>query len=178
LFSKRLKKEVVPKLTNAHNYSANALPVYHFLCDLQQQYAAYYGFRWGSFFTKYNYIPRVVYQDIILARARWNLKKKDVENLIELKDQKKKLMSAINTWKETYSIPQWVQLADGDNTLTINFSNYNSILMFLEAVKKRSSFTLEEFFFSNDSIVKNKDGHYCNQVILSFYKDQEIINNA
>jgi len=49
LWSKKLGKEVIPRLSSAHDYSRDALPVYHFLCDLQfQDVQARPGWHWGS----------------------------------------------------------------------------------------------------------------------------------
>ena len=65
---------------------------------------------------------------------------------------------------------QYVQLVDGDNTLLINLANKNCVSMLWETVKRRNSFTLEEFLFSEDCIVKDdqRNGH-TNQIVISFY---------
>ncbi len=174
LFSKKHQKEVLPKLTNAHNYSANPLPAYHFLCDLQTQNKHSYGFGWGSFFDQYSHLPRVLYKNLILSKARWHVQKKTIAHLLGNSDKENLLMNAVGNWRTKGNIPQYVQLMDGDNTLTINFNNSTSVKMLLDTVKNRERFTLEEFLFSNDGFVKNREGHYSNQLLIAFYKDNPI----
>src|SRR5258708_7897983 len=47
LRSKKLNKQVIPRMTTAHNFSMTTLPVYQFLCDLQYQHIKHIGWNWG-----------------------------------------------------------------------------------------------------------------------------------
>lgn len=69
LRSHKLNKQIIPRLTTAHNYSYNAQPVYQFLCDLQfQDLRAGFFLGFGSIFDNFDFRPRVVYGKCILSR--------------------------------------------------------------------------------------------------------------
>ncbi|MFD0862874.1 lantibiotic dehydratase family protein [Sungkyunkwania multivorans] len=174
LRSKRLNKNVRPYLTNAHNFSnSKSLPIYRFLCELnmQNKRSGVY-FNWGSLTTIYEFLPRVVFQDIILSAAQWNFKVSNMNSLFDsLKEDDTQILKAVQHWQQESQLPQHVQLADNDNTLLINLHNVSSIKMLLHTVKQRKRFVLKEFLFSENSPVKDEQGnYYANELVIGFYK--------
>ncbi|HEY6957174.1 MAG TPA: lantibiotic dehydratase family protein, partial [Flavisolibacter sp.] len=81
LFSKRLNKEVVPRLTTAHNYHSTTVPLYRFLCDLQFQNIRTIGWQWGIL-ESLPFLPRVRYGRFIFSKARWRLTKEDMYRVV------------------------------------------------------------------------------------------------
>ena len=173
LRSKSLNKEIVPRLSTAHNYSNNALPIYQFLCDLQtQDLRGGVGFNWSSLANEFSFLPRVKYKNIILSKATWNIKKEDVDDLIKLKNNNE-IEDKAKAWKEKFELPDYVLLADGDNELLLNLNNLLCIKTLFSLVKKRSEFQLKEFLFNPEkALVKRGEESFTNQVIFSFYKSQ------
>lgn len=174
LRSKRLQKEIIPRLTTAHNYSFNTLPVYQFLCDMQtQNIRGSIGFSWGSLSNEYSFLPRVNHKNVILSLATWNIRKDDIKEVINTKGDDK-LFKEIEELRKKKNIPSLVLLADGDNELLINLENLLCIKTMLSMVKKRSSFKLTEFLFDSEKgIVKSKEGLFTNQFVISFYKQKQ-----
>ena len=73
LRSKKHHKEVIPSLSSAHNYNLHKVPMYHFLCDLQYQHMTpSYNWNWGMF-VNYEFLPRIMMNNVILSRASWLL---------------------------------------------------------------------------------------------------------
>lgn len=174
LRSKRLNKEIVPRLTNAHNYSFNALPVYQFLADLQtQNLRGGLGFSWGSLAGEYDFLPRVIYRNIILSPATWNIKEKDIENLLKVKDDDQ-LVKCVREWRTERNMPAYVALSDSDNRLFISLENALCINTLFSVTKNRPNFQLIEFLFEPaNAVVKSKEGVFPNEFIFSFYKIKE-----
>ena len=178
LRSKRENKEVIPHLTNAHNYSANSLPIYHFLSDMQTQ-----GLRGGVYFNagpfenEYEFIPRITYENIILKEASWNIKKAAIEPLLKVMNDNAKFKKELKSFVDSRKIPNYVMLKDGDNELLVNFNNLTSAKMLLDTVKKRGQFKITEFLFDKDSIVKSKEGYYTNQLVISFYNENKLTDS-
>lgn len=178
LRSKKHNKEVIPKLSNAHNYSGmNSLPVYHFLCDLPTQNKRRgIAFNWGELLEKNNFLPRVIYKNFIFSKARWRITKKEIEPLLYHIEHTKNLMTEIVLWRSKLQMPLYVQLIDGDNTLLVNMNHSISVGMLLHSVKNRDQFVLEEFLGTEieEGLVKNKKQTYVNQFVFSFYNEEKL----
>lgn len=172
LRSKRLNKFVVPRLTTAHNFSNNALPIYQFLCDLQSQNKrGGVSFNWGALSGDYPILPRVVYKNIILALARWNVGVDEKLKKIMAIKEENELLKAMTDWRAEYKIPPKVLLADGDNELYIDFESVLSIQTLYSVVKKRGNFQLVEYMFNQDNaLVRSSEGNFTNEFVLSFHR--------
>lgn len=177
LRSKKHQKEVLPRLTNAHNFSNNnALPIYHFLCDIQSQtskgYAGVY-FDMSQFDHLYTFIPRIEYKNIILSYATWNIDTLELKPLITAKTDEL-ILKEIKRLKKILQLPSLLLIAEGDNELLVNTENLSSIKMLIETIKNRPFIKLNEFIFNEKNlIVKDSKGNgYTNEIILTLFKSE------
>ncbi len=164
LRSKRLNKEIVPCLTNAHNYSTNSLPTYHFLCDFStQDTRSSLLFHWGGLIHIYNFFPRVEYRNIILSKAKWKITLKEINHFASLMNNRKQLMYEIKKWRKKRQIPEWIQWIKSDNTLLINLENSGLVTMFLSSFTNEKTVLIEEF-------LKYEKSDFTNQFVFSIFK--------
>lgn len=175
LKSKKLNKEIAPRLSCAHNYSTNALPVYQFLCDLQNQdyYKIAFNFNWDNLSSLHKFLPRAVYKKVVLAKAKWQFDQNDFSILFssDIEVSKKN----VREWQYLWSIPQYILLIDGDNELLVNLNNELNMKMFLSVIKNQQKIVIEEFLFDvNDFLVKDASGNgYTNEFIAIFYRHEK-----
>lgn len=165
LRSKKLNKEIIPRLSNAHNFGSNALPIYHFLCALQNQNSSGFAFNWGLLENQFDFLPRVNYKDTVLSRATWNINKTEIESILAVSESKN--IAFIRNFREKRNIPDIVYLAQGDNEVLINFNNDLSCNVFYYMLKGENFIQLKEFLFSEETIT----GNYCNEVIFLAHKN-------
>lgn len=173
LRSKKLGKFVIPRLTTAHNFSFNALPVYQFLCEMQtQNLRSGVMFSWGPLENNHRFLPRVMYKNIILSRAKWNIQKKDIAHVFKLHKDKERT-DAFMQFATQNNLPDEVLLADSDNELFLNLTNTTCIMILLDLIKNRQFFTLKEFLFSEYGFVaKGSDGFYTNEIVVALHKKE------
>ncbi|GAA4763149.1 MULTISPECIES: lantibiotic dehydratase [Flavobacterium] len=161
LVSKKHNKYIIPRLNNAHNYDASTLPIYRFLCDVQNQSKIRgLSFNFGKILNNISVFPRVVYKNIILFPKTWVLENSDINYIKEIFSKK--------IFETKFKLPKIFLLINGDNNLFVNLDNELSVQCFLDEIKKSNRIILREYFFPSDNI-KNINGEVCsNEFHLPF----------
>lgn len=177
LRSVKLNKRIIPRLSSVH-FAGNPknLSFYKFLADLQYQGTRKnMYFDWGIIGKEFKYLPRVVYKDMILCKAYWNIAKKDIEYLLQVNQNTGDISGKVNEWRIQNNIPSVVVIKDMDNKLYIDFNNALLCSLFLNEAKKRPKFILEEVLFNDDNVfIKNENGGcFTNEFIVNFYRNGE-----
>lgn len=143
LYSKTLKKRIIPRLSSAYNYDIDSLPAFQFLCDLQYQ-GLNYDLNIGlhDFFPGLSFYPRIIHKEIILQLAIWffegdalrMLKNADHKNSIKLVDE----------YFSLNHIPQKIALIEHDKFLVFNLDKLEEKDFFIECIKGMDKVKIRE----------------------------------
>jgi thiopeptide-type bacteriocin biosynthesis protein len=174
LHSQRLQRRVIPRLTTAHNFTLRGQGVYMFLCALQNQ-GVMGGLRWDwGALESADFLPRLTYKRLVLARARWRMSQTEIQQLGKLQDAA--LWQAVQTWRKSRQLPRFVVLTDSDNELPIDLDNILSIESLIDTVKKRREALLTELFPGPDELcATGPEGTFVHELVVPFLRtaDQE-----
>ncbi|MCH5305022.1 MAG: lantibiotic dehydratase family protein [Rikenella sp.] len=166
LRSCKLNKEIIPRLTSAHNYVWRSLPIYRFLCDLQSQgLRTNLDFQWGNWANIVDYLPRVTYRGHVLSRQQWRLKTSDLPNA-ELDDQS--LMCAMLELSQRQKLPQQFIIANSDHELLVDLHNPISIRAMFREIGLRPYFSVMEFLFDP---IKSPTTPFTNEFIFALHRN-------
>jgi lantibiotic biosynthesis protein len=159
LWSQKLKKRIIPMLTNAHNYSMNTAPVYQFLCEVsfQDHLPSLYMDR-AELPVIGIFVPRIQFENVILYPATWRFEKKDLTELLETKDSL--TSETILEFKEKWRLPEYTVVLDGGSNILVQWTSVLSVYYFIKTIlNKTDSVFLEEYLFDfNNTLVKDKNG--------------------
>ncbi|MCF0064410.1 lantibiotic dehydratase [Dyadobacter chenwenxiniae] len=155
LRSKKLGKQVIPRLSNAHNYDSE-LPVYRFLCDIQTD-STDINFSWNwSFLEDRPVLPRVVFNSLIMSRKTWNI------NAI--------WAGRVDEFISLYNVPRYVQLVDRDNEMLLDLHLPLARSILADELKKKGKTELKEFLSMPEQCVvgDQNENKYANELIIPF----------
>ncbi|MBB4637134.1 lantibiotic dehydratase [Longimicrobium terrae] len=178
LRSASLDREVHPRLSSAHNYSApRELPVYRFLCALQDHaQSASMHWNWGAQ-EGAAALPRVTRGRLILSRARWNLSAAEIRRITEAGTRWDH--QAIQRWREERGLPSLVLLADSDNQLPVDFSNAVSTLAFARLLRGRAAALLTEALSGPGALcVHGPEGRFTHEIVIPLLRGAPVPPDA
>ncbi|SHF77727.1 lantibiotic dehydratase family protein [Pedobacter caeni] len=156
LRSKTLQKEIIPKLSNAHNsLLQNSLPVYTFLSLIEyQNHPVNLEFPIKPLLKLFKHAPRFVYKNVVLSPETWVIERDDIKPFnIERLSQKLTEMS----------IPKYILMNTRGDNLLIKTDHIDSLKIALQHLKK-SSLTVKESFLIQESFETN---NYANEFIFT-----------
>ncbi|CAI8739525.1 lantibiotic dehydratase [Chryseobacterium sp. IT-36CA2] len=162
LRSKKYNKEVIPSLSSAHNYNLHKVPMYHFLCDLQYQHTTpSYNWNWGMF-VNYEYLPRIMINNVILSRASWLLDYHKIFN------GKKASIEAFKEYLKEKNIPEICVFTEKDMELPVFTNNPLSLeILFDHLLKEKQIRVLENLSSHYKTVTKDKQGnHHSNEFLV------------
>ncbi len=173
LYSRRLGRRIIPRVTNAHGFMNPQLSsVYRFLCYLQHQHgAAVPTFSWGAL-DSFDFLPRVRVGKLILSLARWRLSEKEVEALGT--EEGSRRFAAVQKLKQQRSLPRWIVLQEGDNSLPVDLDNALSVDAFVHVLKRGAQANLVEMYPLFDGLcVAGAEGVFYHELNVPFVRKLE-----
>jgi lantibiotic biosynthesis protein len=174
LRSERLGREVIPRLTTAHNFFTG-IGVYRFLCALQDQ-GVVGGLQWSwGPLENLAFLPRVRSGRLVLRRARWKLFREELETLGSGSGAAR--FAAAQRLRAGRRMPRRVVLAEGDNELLVDFDNVLSVEACLDVLGQRWEATFLELFpRPEDLCARGPEGRFVHELIVPFVRAREAIS--
>ena len=166
IWSAKLNREVV--VVQNHMLSLVAAPnICRFLIEASMDgYVQPMGFSWGSL-EGLPFLPRVARNGAVLRPAQWILKRSVMRSLMARNGQDS--LAAVREWREMNAVPRYVNLAESDNRLLLDFDDpHSSNELSAASLKSSTPILLQEAFVQKDQLwLTNSEGdaHVCELVV-------------
>jgi thiopeptide-type bacteriocin biosynthesis protein len=168
LWSKRLQKQIIPRLSSAHNYSSRSLSVYKFLSMTQRQSGMAPGFSMPASQAQASFVPRIMLDNLVLSEKTWRLPRKELEEVIKNTEIDLVKLDAL---QEKYQLDDVVAYSVDDNVLQLNLKNPQMLEILLVETKGRSQVEIKEVLVAQyQTPVKSANGDwFTNELIVPFF---------
>jgi thiopeptide-type bacteriocin biosynthesis protein len=165
--SRTLGREVIVRMTNAHNFAASHLVIYRFLCSLQQQgVASRLWWDWGVL-ADAPFLPRVASGRLVLCLARWRIAIDEISQISSLDGADQ--FRFIQEWRKGRQIPRWVAIRDDNQNLPVDLCNPLGVKSFVHFLKQRSEGSLQELFPAPGYLsVRGPEGSFVHDLLVPF----------
>jgi thiopeptide-type bacteriocin biosynthesis protein len=150
LWSDRLQREVIPRLSSAFNHTRSQLHVYRFLCDLQYQgLRTNFTLDLSHFFPALSFYPRVTYKGAILSLATWQIPKatmRATNNDIACNG-----VGDFRSYLLQLGVPRHFATYNGDQQIVFNADSDADLVQCLQLMRSGETISLKEFPFPDDN---------------------------
>lgn len=166
LTSRRSGREVIPRLSAAHNYTlTGSLPLYQFLCAVQDQDAiGGLPFHFGAL-SGAAHLPRVVADRLVLAPERWRL---GADALSKLAPGSVDAHQTVSRLREAFGLPRRVDLAGDGRSLPLDLDEPACCELLLHHLRSRSATLVESFLDGRQLAAAGPDGRFAHELVIPF----------
>ncbi len=165
LASLRLGREVVPRLSSAHNFARGPV-VYRFLAHLQDQDGRPGGWSWGAL-AEQPFLPRVSRGRHVLCKARWRIEASELKTALQASSGG--AWGAFQRLRKSLGLPRCVLLTDADNGLLVDLDQVLWVETLHHLVSNRLVFTLTECFPDPGlALVNAPEGRFAHELVIPF----------
>ncbi|MBA4056593.1 MAG: hypothetical protein C0490_17900, partial [Marivirga sp.] len=162
LRSKKLNREIIPRLSSAHNFTNETISIYRLLCDLQYEgIQSSVTWDWGVL-SQAPYLPMVRMGDLVLSPSKWRLSEEEAAAIKNATD----LRSMIDNLRERHQICRYVLVGERDHKIAIDFENEDQLPLFQKLIETTN--VIEECLSNgNDFVFHDAAGTgYANELIV------------
>lgn len=165
LASARLGREVIPRLSSAHNFTRGPV-VYRFLARLQDQDGPSGGWSWGALAGQ-PFLPRVTRGRHVLSKASWRVEARELKAALTASGEG--AWGAFQILRERRGLPRFVTLTDADNSLLVDLDQALWVEALHHLVSSRPGFILTECFPAPDqALVTAPEGRLAHELVIPF----------
>lgn len=164
LTDKKGEYEYVTRVGNLLNYARGPEP-FRFLREVTlQRYKFFLPIFWGKEFEHSTYLPSIRFNKTILSEAIWKL-----EAIFYLGKSKEESLKKFNEWAESWNLPQYLFLTQGDNKLLINRKHPASLKKIVTCLTKGEDIQFTEAVAS--AWAKGEHGYHNAELVIPFVRN-------